>query len=80
MPARESSPFALRENRPRDAAGQAGRAPAGWRPAFARARGSLSAMTEPLYEHGNFADLIGYRLTAWREGEAGSRSRSTRAT
>ena len=27
-------------------------------------------MTEPLYEHGNFADLIGYRLTAWREGEA----------
>ncbi len=73
MPARESSPFALRENRPRDAAGQAGRAPAGWRPAFARARG------DPLYEHGNFADLIGYRLTAWREGEAGPRSRSTRA-
>ncbi len=27
-------------------------------------------MTEPLYQHGNFADLIGYRLTAWREGEA----------
>ncbi len=27
-------------------------------------------MTEPLYEHGNFADLIGYRLTAWRQGEA----------
>ena len=27
-------------------------------------------MTEPLYEHGNFADLIGYHLTAWREGEA----------
>ncbi len=27
-------------------------------------------MTEPLYEHGNFADLIGYRLTAWREHEA----------
>jgi uncharacterized protein (TIGR00369 family) len=27
-------------------------------------------MTESLYEHGNFADLIGYRLTAWREGEA----------
>ncbi len=27
-------------------------------------------MTEPLYKHGNFADLIGYRLTAWREGEA----------
>ncbi len=27
-------------------------------------------MTEPFYEHGNFADLIGYRLTAWREGEA----------
>ncbi len=27
-------------------------------------------MTEPLYEHGSFADLIGYRLTAWREHEA----------
>ena len=27
-------------------------------------------MTEPLYEHGNFADLIGYRLTAWRQHEA----------
>ncbi len=27
-------------------------------------------MTEPLVEHGNFADLIGYRLIAWREGEA----------
>ena len=27
-------------------------------------------MTEPLYQHGNFADLIGYRLTAWREDEA----------
>jgi acyl-coenzyme A thioesterase PaaI-like protein len=27
-------------------------------------------MTEPLYEHGNFADLIGYRLTAWRAHEA----------
>ncbi len=27
-------------------------------------------MTSPLYEHGNFADLIGYRLTAWSEGAA----------
>ncbi len=27
-------------------------------------------MTEPLYEHGNFADLIGYRLTAWPETRA----------
>ena len=27
-------------------------------------------MTPPLYEHGNFADLIGYRLTAWSEGAA----------
>ncbi len=27
-------------------------------------------MTERPYEHGNFADLIGYRLTAWREHEA----------
>ena len=27
-------------------------------------------MTEPLYRHGNFADLIGYRLTAWRADEA----------
>ena len=27
-------------------------------------------MTAPLYQHGNFADLIGYRLTAWSEGAA----------
>ncbi len=27
-------------------------------------------MSTPLYEHGSFADLIGYRLTAWREHEA----------
>ena len=26
--------------------------------------GGLGAMTEPLYEHGDFADLIGYRLVA----------------
>ena len=32
--------------------------------------GGLGAMTEPLYEHGNFADLIGYRLTAWPETRA----------
>ncbi len=27
-------------------------------------------MTTPLYDHGNFAELIGYRLTAWSEGAA----------
>ena len=27
-------------------------------------------MTTPLYEHGNFAELIGYRLTDWREDGA----------
>ena len=27
-------------------------------------------MTEPLYQHGRFADLIAYSLTSWREGEA----------
>jgi uncharacterized protein (TIGR00369 family) len=27
-------------------------------------------MSTPRYQHGNFADLIGYRLTAWRQDEA----------
>ncbi len=27
-------------------------------------------MTTPLYQHGNFAETIGYRLTAWTENEA----------
>ncbi len=27
-------------------------------------------MTEPRYHHGNFAEMIGYRLTAWRQDEA----------
>ncbi len=27
-------------------------------------------MSTPRYQHGNFADLIGYRLTAWAENEA----------
>ncbi len=27
-------------------------------------------MTTPLYEPGNFAELIGYRLTAWRQDAA----------
>ena len=30
-------------------------------------------MTEPLYEHGNFADLIGYRLTAGARRSGGGR-------
>lgn len=42
-----------------DSSGMVRRLPARIR---ARQRGSLGAMTEPLYEHGNFADLIGYRL------------------
>ncbi len=61
---------ALREDRPSGrgwtARACSGRLP----PAFARARGSLGAITEPLYRHGNFADHIGYRLTAWRQDEA----------
>ncbi len=27
-------------------------------------------MSTPLYQHGNFAETIGYRLTAWRQDEA----------
>ena len=27
-------------------------------------------MSTPLYEHGNFAEMIGYRLTAWRQDAA----------
>ncbi len=27
-------------------------------------------MSTPLYQHGNFAETIGYRLTAWSENEA----------
>ncbi len=30
-------------------------------------------MTTLHYEHGNFAELIGYRLTAWSEGVAARR-------
>lgn len=27
-------------------------------------------MSTPLYQHGNFAEMIGYRLTVWTENEA----------
>jgi uncharacterized protein (TIGR00369 family) len=40
----------------------------GW--TAAAACGSLAAMLDPSAPDGGFADLVGYRLVAWRDGEA----------